>query len=369
MSNLRFVGLDVHKETAVMAVADQGDSDARVVGTYCNDVNKILSQLKKLSPDLSQLRVCYEAGPTGFGLCRRLKSAGIDCRVIAPALVPKQVGLRIKTDRRDACRLAHFLRSNDLTTVWIPDEQTEALRDLERARDDAKNAERVARHQLSKFLLRNERIYRGGTEWTIKHLDWIRQQQFDDRCKQCVLDDGVKAVEDATARVKRLMKLIEEHVQGHALRPLIQALMAFRGIQLLSATVIAAEIGDLRRFKTARQLMAFLGLVPSEASSGQSVKRGCVTKTGNAHVRRILVEAVQHYRHRPVLSQALRKRQVGVSPEVLQISWTAQQRLCSRLTHLVLNRNKPRNKAIVALARELAGFIWSVGQLPQVQAS
>lgn len=367
MSTIRFVGLDVHKDTIVMSVADSGNAEAAVIGTFPNDVNRIMKQLRKLSADLSLLRVCYEAGPTGFGLCRRLKEAGIDCKVIAPSLVPQQSGLRIKTDRRDSRKLAHFLRSGDLTEVWIPDEKTEALRDLERSRDDAKNAERTARHQLSKFLLRNDRVYRDGREWTARHLDWVRKQKFDDRCRQCVHDDYVKAVDDAKERVRRLMKEIERFVEGHALEPLVRAMMSFRGIQLLSATVIAAEIGDLRRFKTARQFMAFLGLVPSEQSSGKSTKRGPLTKTGNGHVRRILVEAAQHYRHRPVLSAALRKRQVGVAKEVIDISWEAQQRLCRRLTHFTEN-NKPRNKAIVALARELAGFIWSLGQLPQLLA-
>jgi transposase len=368
MSTIRYVGLDVHKDTITMAVAEHGQAEAKVIGIFPNDCQKILKQLKKLSPDLSLLRVCYEAGPTGFGLSRRLNEQGISCEVVAPSLVPQQAGLRVKTDRRDARRLAHFLRSGDLTAVWVPDEQTEALRDLERARDDAKNAERVCRHQLSKFLLRNDRIYTGGRQWTTRHLQWLRQQKFDSACKQAVLDDGLLAIDEATARVKRLMQQIEKFVEDSALEPLVKSLQAFRGIQLLSATVIAAEIGDLRRFKTARQFMAFLGLVPSEQSSGKTVKRGSLTKTGNAHVRRILVEAAQHYRHRPVLSKALRKRQEGVSQDVIRIAWKAQQRLCQRLNHL-LAQNKARNKAIVALARELAGFIWSVGQVPHLMAT
>lgn len=365
MSNVRYVGLDVHKDSIVMSVAESGNADAKHLVTIPNDVNKVLKQLQKLSQDLSQLRVCYEAGPTGFGLCRRLKKEGIQCIVVAPSLVPQKSGLRIKTDRRDSKILAHYLRSGDLTEVWVPDEQTEALRDLERSRDDAKNAERRARHQLSKFLLRNDRVYHAGKEWTKKHIQWIRQQKFDNPCRQCVLDDYLKAVEDATARVKQLMQHIQTFVDSHALKPLVKALMSFRGIDLLSATVIAAEIGDLRRFRTPRQFMAYLGLVPSESSSGKSVKRGPLTKTGNAHVRRILIEAAHHYRHRPVLSAALRKRQQGVSEEVLKISWETQQRLCRRLTHFQ-NSSKPRNKAIVALARELAGFIWSLGRLPQL---
>ncbi len=368
MSTLRFVGLDVHKDTIVIAVANEGQSEAVTLATIPHDVTKLVKQVSKLVDDKKHLRVCYEAGPTGFGLSRRLKAAGINCVVIAPSLVPQQVGIRVKTDRRDARRLAHFLRSGDLVEVWVPDEKTEALRDLERSRDDAKNAERVARHQLDKFLLRNERVYRDGRSWTQKHSDWLKQQKMGDPCKQCVMDDYVKAVDDATERVNRLSKDIELFVRGTALEPLIRAFMAFRGIKTLSAVVIAAEIGDLRRFTTARQFMAFLGLVPSEHSSGKSIKRGALTRTGNVHVRRILIEAVQHYRHRPTLSAALRERQEGISPEVISISWEAQKRLCKRLNYLI-EQKKPRNKVIVALARELAGFIWAVGQVSKPLAA
>ena len=248
--------------------------------------------------------------------------------------------------------------------MWVPDEQTEALRDLERSRDDAKNAERVARHQLEKFLLRNERVFREGRHWTLRHAAWLKQQRFADPCQPCVMDDYVKAVEDATERVKRLSKESERFVALTALAPLVKALTAFRGISTLSAVVIAAEIGDLRRFQSARQFMSFVGLVVSEHSSGKSIKRGPLTRTGNTHVRRILIEAAQHYRHRPTLSAAVRERQQGVSKEVTDIAWKAQQRLCKRLTHL-LEQNKPRNKAIAALARELAGFVWAVGQVKQ----
>lgn len=368
MSKLRFVGLDVHKDTIVIAVAEEGQSEAVVLGTFPHDVARVMKRLTKLEADVSRWRVCYEAGPTGFGLCRRLKQAGIDCIVVAPSLVPQQSGSRVKTDRRDARRLAHFLRSGDLTAVWVPDEQTEALRDLERSRDDAKNAERVARHQLDKFLLRNERVFRDGRLWTMKHRAWLRQQKFDDPCRQCVMDDYVKAVEDATERVRRLSQEIERFVERTALAPLVRALQSFRGISTLSAVVIAAELGDLRRFATARQFMAFVGLVVSEHSSGKTIQRGPLTRTGNTHVRRILVEAAQHYRHRPTLHAALRERQKGVSSEVTAIAWKAQQRLCKRLTYL-LEQNKPRNKAIAAVARELAGFVWAVGQTKQLLAT
>ena len=368
MSKLRFVGLDVHKDSIVIAVADEGSSEPQSVETMLHDVPKLIKKLTSMVKDKSQLRVCYEAGPTGFGMCRKLRDAGIDCNVVAPSLVPQQAGLRVKTDRRDAKRLSHFLRSGDLTSVWVPSEGTEALRDLERSRDDAKNAERVARHQLSKFLLRNDRKFDEGRAWTQRYQQWLLKQKFDDPCKQCVMDDYVKAVDDATERVKRLSKEIEGFVSKSTLEPLILDLMCFRGISTLSAVIIAAEIGDLRRFKTARQFMAFLGLVPSEQSSGKSIKRGPLTRTGNAHVRRILVEAVQHYRHRVTMSAALRERQDGRSQEVTAITWKAQQRLCKRLIYLT-ERGKSKNKAIAALARELAGFIWAVGQVSQHHAS
>lgn len=368
MNNLRFVGLDVHKETIVIAVADEGREAPAVVATIPHDVVQLMKRLLHLVKDKSQLQVCYEAGPTGFGMCRRLNAAGISCRVIAPSLIPQQASLRIKTDRRDACRLAQFLRSGDLTDVWVPDEKTEALRDLERARDDAKNAERVARHQLAKFLLRNERIYGGGRAWTVVHARWLKKQKFDDPCKQRVMDEYCKAVDDATDRVKRLSDDLAVMIQGTPLEPLVLALMSFYGIQLLSAVVIAAELGDLRRFKTARQLMTFLGLVPSEHSTGKTIRRGSITRTGNAHVRRILVEAVHHYRHASLRSKVVEKRRKGVHPDVILISVKAQRRLAQRRNHL-LARNKPWNKMVIALARELAGFIWAVGQVPELLAT
>ena len=363
MNKVRFVGLDVHKETIVIAVAEEGRDAPTVLGKIKHDAVQLMKLLRRLAKDGSQLQVCYEAGPTGFGLCRRLNAAGFPCRVVAPSLIPQQLSLRIKTDRRDACRLAQFLRSGDLTEVWVPDEKTESLRDLERSREDAKNAERVARHQLSKFLLRNDRVYTGGRAWTVAHARWLKQQKFDEPCKQWVMDDYCKAVEDATERVRRLSTDLALAIKNMPLEPLVRALMSFYGINLLSAVIIAAELGDLRRFKTARQLMAFLGLVPSEQSSGKTIRRGSITRTGNAHVRRILVEAAHHYRRVPSRSKAVAERRKGVSPEVIAIARKAEKRLCQRMKHLIV-RNKPWNKMVIALARELAGFIWAVGQVP-----
>lgn len=355
-----YVGLDVHKDSIVIAFARDGREAALIWKTVPNDGARLRKALKMLIRDGETLKVCYEAGPTGFGLCRRLREAGIDCVVVAPSLVPGKPGDRVKTDRRDARKLAHFLRSGDLTEVYVPDEAVEAIRDLERARDDAKCAERVARHQLSKFLLRNDRHWQGST-WTRKHRDWIRTQQFAHPAQQRVLEDYLKTVEDLAERVQRLTEQMAELVQATTLAPLVKALQAFRGISVVTAVTIAAETGDLRRFKTAGQFMSYVGLVPSEDSTGKRRRQGAITRCGNAHLRRILVEAAWHYRHQATMSIALRRRSQGVAEGVRRIAWNAQKRLNQRLCHLVW-AGKCMQKVVIALARELAGFVWAVGQ-------
>ena len=280
--------------------------------------------------------------------------------VVAPSLVPGKPGDRVKTDRRDARKLAHFLRSGDLTEVYVPDEAVEAIRDLERTRDDAKCAERVARHQLSKFLLRHDRRWQ-GTTWTLKHRDWIRAQRFSYPAQQRVLDDYLKTVEDLAERVERLTAHMAELVQETTLAPLVKALQAFRGISVVSAVTIAAETGDLRRFATAGQFMSYVGLVPSEDSTGKRRRQGAITRCGNGHLRKILVEAAWHYRHLPSMSKELRRRNQGIAVGVQRIAWETQKRLNKRLYHLI-HAGKSVQKAITALARELAGFVWAVGQ-------
>jgi transposase len=321
---------------------------------------RLVKALRVLVKSREELRVCYEAGPTGFGLCRRLRDAGIDCMVVAPSLVPGKAGDRVKTDRRDARKLAHFLRSGDLTSVHVPEEAVEAIRDLERARDDAKCAERVARHQLSKFLLRHDRRWEGST-WTVKHRDWIRTQKFSYPAQQRVLEDYVKTVEDLAERVARLTEAMGELVEETVLAPLVKALQAFRGISTVSAVTIAAEVGDLRRFATAGQFMSYVGLTPSEDSSGKRRRQGPITKCGNRYLRRILVEAAWQYQHRHLMSKEIRRRNQGVAPEVRRIAWEAQKRLHKRMYHLI-RAGKITQKAATAVARELAGFIWAVGQ-------
>lgn len=356
-----YVGLDVHKDSIVIAVAREGREAAGNWKTIPYDGVRLRKTLKTLAKKGEVLKVCYEAGPTGFGLCRYLRKSEIDCIVVAPSLVPGKAGDRVKTDRRDARKLAHFLRSGDLTEVYVPDEAVEAIRDLERARGAAKSAERVARHQLSKFLLRHDRHWE-YTTWTLKHRDWIRRQKFEYPAQQRVLEDYLKSVEDLAERVSRLTETLETLVQETVLAPLVKALQAFRGISVVSATTIAAEAGgDLKRFSTASQFMSYVGLVPSEDSTGKRRRQGAITRCGNGHLRRILVEAAWHYRHPPVMSKELRRRNQGVALGVRRIAWEAQKRLNKRMYHLI-HAGKCVNKAVIAMARELAGFIWSVGQ-------
>jgi transposase len=361
MENVRFVGLDVHVESIAISVAETGRGEPSTLGIFPHDIPSLVKRLRRLG----KVKCCYEAGPTGFGLQRALKKAGIECVVIAPSLVPTRAGDRVKTDRRDATKLARFLRSGDLTEIYVPPAEVEAMRDLERARDDAKKAERVARHHLGKFLIRHGRRYDRKTTWTKAHLAWIRGQEFEHEAQRRVLTDYMTTVEDLAARVESLTKSIAELVETSTLKPLVTALQAFRGIGLVSAVTIAAELGDLRRFPTAPSLMSYLGLVPSEHSSGDSRKRGRLTRAGNTHVRRILVEAAWAYRFRPLKSQLIRERSKGASPVIDRIAWKAQQRLCGRYKQLVA-RGKNSKKAIAAVARELAGFIWAVGKEEQL---
>jgi transposase len=350
----KYVGLDVHKASIVIAVAARGESAPEVLGTIPNDLTRLLRKLDKLGPR-SSISVCYEAGPTGFGLYRKLLRAGFECCVVAPSMTPQDKSSRVKTDRRDAARLARFLRSGDLTPIHVPNEDTEAMRDLVRARD-------ACRQQLGKFLLRHDRVYPGKTAWTGMHLDWIRKELFDHEALRRVLRDYLNAVETATDRVARLTKDIEELSMQGELAPMVTALQALRGVALVVAATVACEIGDFRRFKTAGGFMSFLGLVPSENSSGESKRRGAITKAGNSHVRRALVEAAWAYRFAPKESFAIRKRSKDVVPEVKRIAWKAQHRLHDRYRRMVA-RGRARSLVVTAIARELAGFVWCIGQL------
>ena len=355
-----FVGLDVHKNSIVVAVAEAGRGPARVVATVPFEWKALRKVLEKLGPK-SAVSCCYEAGPTGYGLARSLLAEGWACDVIAPSLVPKKPGERIKTDRRDAAKLAQNHRSGDLVKVVIPDEACEAIRDLERARDDAKKSERVARQQLSKFLLRHGRHYPGKTTWNDAHRAWIAGQGFAEPAQKHVLADGLATVETATLRVSQLTARLRELAETWDRMPLVKALQALRGVEFVTAVTVAAEVGDFRRFATAGDFMGYVGLIPTEHTSGDTRRRGPITKTGNAHVRMLLVESAWHYRRQPRMSKALRERNVGIAPGVCAIAWKAQKRLHTRLMKLI-GRGKPPAEAVTAVARELAGFIWAIGR-------
>lgn len=367
MKTVRCVGLDVHKDSIAIAVAEPEGGEPSLVGTIPKDTRLLLQRLKKMG-GVKKVRCCYEAGPTGYGLHRDLAAAGFQCEVVAPSLVPRQVGSRVKTDRRDAVKLARFLRSGDLTAVAVPDHATEAMRGLERAREDAKNVERSARHQLSKFLLRHGRIYQGRMAWNRTHLRWIRQQAFKHEAQQRVLTDYLHTVEQAAERVDQLTRDIAELVESWNLAPLVKSLQALRGVQLVTAVVIAAELGDLSRFKSAPQMMAYLGLVPSEHSSGDSKQRGRITRTSNGHVRRVLVEAAWAYRFRASMTTAIRERNHGVPRPVREIAWKAQERLHRRYARMS-GRGMCKQKTVTAIARELTGFVWAIGQVQQQVAA
>jgi transposase len=366
-NTVKFVGLDVHKDSIVIAVAETGREAARVMGSVPNEGKALSKVLDKLGPR-PWVVCCYEAGPTGYGLARTLRAGGWSCEVIAPSLVPKKSGQRIKTDRRDATKLAQNYRSGDLVAVFIPDERTEAIRDLERAREDAKKAERVARHQLSKFLLRHGRSYPGKTSWNDAHRAWIAKQAFAEPAQQHVLSDGLATVDAATLRCRQLTERLRELAEDWRLAPLVKALQAMRGVEFVTAVTLAAEVGDFRRFATARDFMGYVGLVPSEQTSGNHRRQGPITKTGNAHVRHVLVQSAWHYRKAPRLSKAVRERSVSLPPPVCAIAWKAQKRLHSRL-HRLIGRGKNPCEAVAAVARELAGFVWAIAREVMPEAS
>ena len=358
---VRFLGLDVHAETIAVAIAEP-DGEVRSLGTIANRAESIRKLVKKLGP-VEKLKACYEAGPTGYVLYWQLAELGVRCEVIAPTLVPMKAGDRVKTDRRDAERLARSYRSGDLTPVWVPNEGSEALRDLVRAREAAKQDQLRARHRLSKFLLRTgQRPAAGVKAWTQAYGNWVKQIHFTQAARESTLLDYLHEVEHMAERVKRLEQAIAEAVQvaSPQMQEVVRGLQALRGIAQISAVTLVAELGELSRFESARQLMGYSGAVPSEDSSGQRTRRGGITKTGNAHLRRIAIEAAWSYRLRPGVGPALRKRQEGVSEEIKEIAWKAQHRLHKRYTRLSA-AGKDQRKIITAVGRELLGFIWAIG--------
>src|SRR5580692_468298 len=329
---LRFLGLDVHAETIAVAVAEP-DGEVRSLGTIANRAESIRKLIRKLGP-AEQLRACYEAGPTGYVLYWKLTQLGVACTVVAPTLVPVKAGDRVKTDRRDALKLARCHRAGDLTAVWVPDEGSEALRDLVRTREAAKQDQLRARHRLNKFLLRTgQRPPLGLKAWTERYMRWLAQVRYTQPAQEVTRLDCMNEVEHMSARVKRLEEAILEVVKlaPEPMQELIRGLQALRGVAHISAVTIASELGNISsRFQSARKLMGYCGVFPSEDSSGQRIRRGSITKSGNAHLRRIVVESAWSYRHRPSLGIRLRKRQEGVPAQITEIAWKAQNRLHKR---------------------------------------
>jgi transposase len=358
---VRFLGLDVHAETIAVAVAE-ADGEVRSLGTIANRAESIRKLVRKQGAG-AQLRACYEAGPTGYVLYWQLTQLGVECTVAAPTLVPVKAGDRVKTDRRDALKLARCHRAGDLTAVWVPDEGSEALRDLVRAREAAKQDQLRARHRLSKFLLRTGRHPMPGVKaWTDRYMGWVRQLDYAQSAQAATLLDYVHEVEHMAERVGRLEQAINEAVKQApvTMQAVIKGLQALRGIAQISAVTIVSELGQISRFDTPRQLMGYSGAVPREDSSGKRTQRGAITKTGNAHLRRIVVEAAWSYRLRPRVGPALRLRQEGVPEPIKDIAWKAQIRLWKRYARLAA-AGKDKRKIVTAVGRELLGFIWAIG--------
>ena len=360
---LLYIGLDVHAQSIAIAIAEAG-GEVRNYGSISNDlhaVEKVLTKIKKAHPGV-ELRVCYEAGPTGFVIARRLARMKVHCTVVAPSLIPNRCGDRIKTDKRDAVKLARLHRAGELTAVHVPDALDEAMRDLCRARTDAVQDLRRSRSQLKAFLLRHGYRYSGKSAWTEAHRRYLRELVLPHAAHRLVLEDALRVISESEGRIRRLEEGMEALLEEWSMKPVVQALMGLRGFQRIGAMVIVSELGGAWRFAHPRQLMAYLGLVPTESSSGERRRQGSISKCGNSHARWLMLEASHHYRLAPKVSRELSTRQEGLSEEIKKCSWQAQTRLYKRLRQL-LARGKHRNKAQVAVARELVGFVWQVFRL------
>ena len=364
-----FIGMDVHKNSIDIAIADEGRKGrvrhyGKIDGTLCS-LDKVV---RKLVSKGNRLRFVYEAGPCGYQIYRHLTAQGFDCDVVAPSRIPRASGSQIKNDRRDALMLARLHRSGDLTPVYVPTAGDEAIRDLTRAREDAKSDEKRSKQRLLSFLLRSGIRYTGGSPWSIAHMRWLSDIKMPHRSQQIVLQEYIGAVNQCKDRVQRLTEQIQQLLPEWQLFPVVQALQSMRGVSTIVAATTVAEVGDLKRFQTPSELMSYLGLVPSEHSSGPKTKRGPITKAGNGHVRRVLTEAAWSYRLPARVSRVLLKRQEDLPESVRDIAWKAQLRLCSRYRHL-WHKGKAKQVIVTAIARELCGFMWAIANEIEVPAN
>ncbi|PYM71558.1 MAG: IS110 family transposase [Candidatus Rokuibacteriota bacterium] len=361
-SKTLYVGLDVHKESIAVAYAPEERGTEVVslgaIGTRQCDIDKLI---RKLQAKGAPLVFVYEAGPCGYWLYRYLRRKDLRCHVVAPSLIPRKPGDRVKTDRRDAVLLARLMRSGDLTSIYVPTLEDEAIRDLSRGREDAMRDLKATKYRLKAFLLRQDIRYEGRATWTAAHLRWLSEVVCPTPAQQIVFQEYVRAVTEQQERVQRLETELHEHVKTWRRFPVVEAIQALRGVELTGAVILIAELGDLTRFDTPRQLMSYLGLTPSEYSSGERRRQGGITKAGNTHARRALVEGAWAYRYPAKVSRHLQLRLEKLPAEIQAISWKAQLRLCKRYRQLTA-RGKHANQVVVAIAREMAAFAWAIAR-------